>query len=107
MNKLAGGIMRRLMALWGVAAALAAAPALADDGVQLGATYRGLVQLKTYGSPQVPLPPGDWKLVALSENRDMNINIRMLQGFLIQVSGGVLTGRVIFDVPDAPFYVRS
>lgn len=66
LNKMAGGIMRRLMALWGVAAALAAAsPVLADDGVRLGETYRGVVQLKTYGSPQVPLPPGDWKLVAL------------------------------------------
>lgn len=98
-----GGIMRRLMALWGMVVALAAAsPVLADDGVQLGATYRGILQLKTYGSPQVPLPPGDWKLVALGENRDRIGNTRMLQGFLIQVRTGVLAGRVIFDVPDAP-----
>jgi hypothetical protein len=95
--------MRQFMAVCGLAALLAAAgPALADDGVQLGATYRGVVQLKTYGSPQVPLPPGDWKLVALDENRDRTANTRMLQGMLIQVRTGVLTGRVIFDVPDSP-----
>jgi hypothetical protein len=95
--------MRRFMALWGLAALLAGTgPVLADDGVQLGATYRGVVQLKTYGSPQVPLPPGDWKLVALGETRDRSGNTRMLQGMLIQVRTGVLAGRVIFDVPDSP-----
>ena len=95
--------MRRLMAFWGMVVALAAAsPVLADDGVQLGATYRGMVQFKTYGSPQLPLPPGDWKLVGLTESRSDTTNIRVLQGALLQVRTGVMAGRVIFTVPDSP-----
>lgn len=90
------------MALGGLAAALAAAPALADDGVQLGATYRGLIQFKTYGSPQLPLPPGDWKLVGLEEARSDNTNIRVLNGVLAQVRTGTFSGAVIFTLPDSP-----
>jgi len=97
-----GGIMRRLTALWGMVVALAmASPVLADDGVQLGATYRGMVQFKTYGSPQLPLPPGDWKLVGLDEVRDSTANIRVLNGVLAQVRTGTFSGAVIFTVPDS------
>jgi len=98
--------MRRLMAIWGVAAALAAAsPALADDGVQIGTTYRGVVQLKTYGSPQLPLPPGDWKLVALGDSVTNTNNIRVVKGHLIQTAGQggkEMRGRVSFAVTDSP-----
>ena len=100
MNKLAGGIMRRLMALWGVAAALAAAPALADDGVKLGATYSGVLPVKIYGSPQVPLPPGEWKLVSIGGTRSETYNIRIVSGHLIQTQGNVVKGRVSFVAPD-------
>jgi hypothetical protein len=88
-----------------LAAALVAAPALADDGVQLGATYRGMVQLKTYGSPQVPLPPGDWKLVALGDSNNNTNNIRVLKGHFIQTAGRdgkEMRGRVSFTVTTSP-----
>lgn len=94
--------MRRLMMLWGVAAALAAAsPVLADDGVQIGNVYRDVVSLKTYGSPQVPLPPGEWTLISLSDTRSQPTNIRLLTGYLVQVKDGKFAGRVIFKVPDS------
>lgn len=94
--------MRRVLAIWGALAALAwTSSVLADDGVQLGATYRGLVQFKTYGSPQLPLPPGDWKLVGLDEVRDSMANIRVLNGVLVQVRTGTFSGAVIFTVPDS------
>lgn len=78
-------------------------PAVADDGVRLGETYRGVMQLKTHGEPQVPLPPGDWKMVALGESRSKDsYNTRLLTGYLIQTKGDVFVGRVIFKVPDSP-----
>lgn len=88
-----------------VFAALAALPARADSGVRLGETYRNFLQLKTYGSPQVPLPPGDWKLVGLGETGSSYTNIRVTKGHLIQVGGKdgkELAGRVSFYVPDGP-----
>ncbi len=81
---------------------MAGLPAWADDGVRLGETYRGVVQLKTYGSPQVPLPPGDWKLVGLDETRSASTNIRLVTGVLAQGANGVFSGAVIFTVPDSP-----
>ena len=97
--------MRRFLVLWGLVVALAtASPVLADDGVRLGETYRGVVQLKTYGSPQVPLPPGDWKLVALGDSVTNTNNIRVLKGHFIQTDGQGkdMRGRVSFAVTDSP-----
>lgn len=94
------------MAFCGLAVGLAAAsPALANDGVRLGETYRGVVHLKTYGSPQVPLPPGDWKLVALGDSVTNTNNIRVLKGHFIQTGGQGekdMRGRVSFSVTDSP-----
>lgn len=82
---------------------IGALPAQADDGVRVGETFRGVVQLKTYGSPQVPLPPGDWTLVALGETRSKDTyNTRLLTGYLVQTKGGMFAGRTIFKVPDSP-----
>ncbi len=96
---------RALFAAFVLCALAGGLPARADDGVRLGETYRNLLQLKTFGSPQVPLPPGDWKLVALGESRSDNVNIRIVKGHLIQLGGKdgkEMSGRVSFYVPDGP-----
>jgi hypothetical protein len=89
-----------MLAVAMTASLLTGGAANAADKLEVGAVYRDVIQFSGWGNPQIALPEGDWKLIVYEETRSEVYNIGTRRGFLINVKGNVLAGRILFSVPD-------
>lgn len=89
-----------MLAVAMAASLLTGGAATAADKLEVGAVYRDMIQFPGWGDPQIALPEGEWKLVVYEMTRSEVYNIGTHRGFLINVKGNVLAGRITFAVPD-------